>query len=131
MPNNITLDIRTGLGTVRQDGTFTDLVRIARRCPRQHSGWQSVTFEGMRYELHGGIRTNLFICLNNPIRKPRSIVDSIPPDHPVQPLGPDDNPQGKATCGVCGLSWDDDKATGMTPTPSGRCPFEYFHHTPD
>ena len=32
-----------------------------------------------------------------------------------------------ATCGTCGRSWDDGKSTGWTPTPSGRCPFEYFH----
>jgi hypothetical protein len=32
-----------------------------------------------------------------------------------------------ATCGTCGRSWDDGISTGMTPTPSGRCPFEYFH----
>ena len=29
-----------------------------------------------------------------------------------------------ATCGDCGRSWDDSIVTGMTPTPSGRCPFE-------
>ena len=32
-----------------------------------------------------------------------------------------------ATCGSCGLTWDDGVITSMTPTPSGRCPFEYFH----
>jgi hypothetical protein len=31
-----------------------------------------------------------------------------------------------STCGTCGRSWDDTKSTGLTPTPSGRCPFEYF-----
>ena len=31
------------------------------------------------------------------------------------------------TDGNCGLSWDDSIITGMTPTPSARCPFEYFH----
>lgn len=31
------------------------------------------------------------------------------------------------TDGACGLSWDDSIITGMTPTPSARCPFEYFH----
>ena len=48
----------------------------------------------------------------------------IPDDWPVQP-----NPNGNATCGSCGLTWDDDKPTGMTPAPSGRCPFEPFHTT--
>ncbi len=51
----------------------------------------------------------------------------VPRDHEVQPLKPGENPPGKTTCGTCHLSWDDDKVTGMTPTPSGRCPFEYFH----
>lgn len=32
-----------------------------------------------------------------------------------------------ATDGACGLSWDDSIVTGMTPAPSARCPFEYFH----
>jgi formylmethanofuran dehydrogenase subunit E len=30
------------------------------------------------------------------------------------------------TCQTCGRSWDDTKSTSMTPTPSGRCPFEYL-----
>jgi hypothetical protein len=49
----------------------------------------------------------------------------IPSDFPVKVTdgsGPHD-----ATCGTCGLSWDDSIATGMTPAPSARCPFEYFH----
>ena len=51
----------------------------------------------------------------------------IPKSHSVQPLKAGENPKGKKTCGHCGLSWDDDKVTGITPAPSGRCPFEYFH----
>ncbi len=35
------------------------------------------------------------------------------------------------TDGNCGLSWDDSIITGMTPTPSARCPFEYFHEYVD
>ena len=31
------------------------------------------------------------------------------------------------TDGNCGLSWDDSIITSWTPTPSARCPFEYFH----
>lgn len=31
------------------------------------------------------------------------------------------------TCGTCGRTWDDAVPTGLTPTPSGRCPFEYMH----
>lgn len=52
---------------------------------------------------------------------------SVPEDFPVRPLGPDENPPGKTTCGYCGLSWDDDITTTYTPAPSARCPFEYFH----
>jgi hypothetical protein len=32
-----------------------------------------------------------------------------------------------ATDGQCGRSWDDKHASGWTPAPSGRCPFEYSH----
>lgn len=32
-----------------------------------------------------------------------------------------------ATCGHCGRSWNDALSSGITPTPSGRCPFEYEH----
>ena len=34
----------------------------------------------------------------------------------------------KATvCGTCGRAWDDSISTSVTPTPAGRCPFEYEH----
>jgi hypothetical protein len=54
----------------------------------------------------------------------------IPSDYQVQPLKPGESAgkwTDKATCGTCGLSWDDGKVTGITPAPSGRCPFECFH----
>jgi hypothetical protein len=53
----------------------------------------------------------------------------IPADFPVRPLEPGQSATDKATCGVCGLSWDDAIVTSMTPAPSGRCPFEHFHAT--
>lgn len=31
------------------------------------------------------------------------------------------------TCGTCGFAWNDALITGLTPTPSGRCPNEYGH----
>jgi len=31
------------------------------------------------------------------------------------------------TCGACRRTWDDAVITGVTPVPSGRCPFEYWH----
>jgi hypothetical protein len=34
-----------------------------------------------------------------------------------------------ATCGHCGRSWNDALSSGITPTPSGRCPFEYEHES--
>lgn len=52
---------------------------------------------------------------------------TVPEDYAVQPLSPDQPAKDRVTCGVCGLSWDDGIATSMTPTPSGRCPFEAFH----
>lgn len=57
----------------------------------------------------------------------RKIENNIPIDFPVQPLSPDDDCDGRTSCGHCNLSWDDDKSTSYTPVPSGRCPFEYFH----
>lgn len=35
------------------------------------------------------------------------------------------------TCGHCGRTWDDAVITAWTPTPSGRCPFEYDHEYDD
>ena len=32
-----------------------------------------------------------------------------------------------ATCGTCGLSWNDALGTERTPAPSARCPYEYIH----
>lgn len=42
-------------------------------------------------------------------------------------------PSAFVRCLACGRAWDDDKPTGMTPTPSGRCPFEGFRtgHNPE
>jgi hypothetical protein len=52
----------------------------------------------------------------------------IPADFEVQPIDPDDPTAiDPATCGTCGLTWDDGVSTSWTPAPSGRCPFEYFH----
>jgi len=53
----------------------------------------------------------------------------IPADYPVQPLDEDQEAGDRATCGTCGLSWDDAVITGMTPAPSARCPFEAFHNS--
>jgi len=60
---------------------------------------------------------------------------SIPKDYPVRPIPSAElaayvRTMGKvdiATCGTCGRSWDDAIVTSMTPAPSARCPFEYFH----
>lgn len=52
----------------------------------------------------------------------------VPASWPVQPLTPDDDGYDTAAvCNGCGRSWDDSAVTSMTPTPSGRCPFEPFH----
>lgn len=40
-------------------------------------------------------------------------------------------PASFARCGQCGRAWDDDKPTAWTPTPAGRCPFEYWHRKKD
>ena len=57
--------------------------------------------------------------------------EPIPKDYEVQPLKPNQPAEDRCTCGHCGLSWDDAICTGITPTPSGRCPFEYFHVYPE
>lgn len=57
---------------------------------------------------------------------------TIPTDYEVQPIDPTDpTAKSPATCGACGLSWDDGIATSMTPAPSARCPFEPFHEDED
>lgn len=61
--------VRTGNGSVKNDGTFTDVVEAVTRVVRQHVGWQSVRYNGSRYQLFGGIRTSQFIDLANPILK--------------------------------------------------------------
>lgn len=57
-------------------------------------------------------------------------ADIIPADHEVRPLYTEQQrseARDLATCGTCGRSWDDAISTSITPVPSGRCPFEYFH----
>ena len=70
--------VRSGIGTVRlsdpvHDASpkqqFTDSIGIAERVPRKHSAWESVKYKGQRYQLHGGVRTFWFICLNHPLKK--------------------------------------------------------------
>jgi hypothetical protein len=51
----------------------------------------------------------------------------IPRDYPVRPLEDGEPAKGRVTCGTCNRSWDDSISTSMTPTPSGRCPFEAWH----
>lgn len=58
-------------------------------------------------------------------------AEEVPEDYPVRVLADDEAPKGRTTCGTCGRSWDDDVVTSMTPAPSGRCPFEYYHAEED
>lgn len=58
------------------------------------------------------------------------VASRIPPNWPVQPTYADAKIDGLATCGSCGLSWNDRTPTSLTPAPSGRCPFETFHDDP-
>jgi hypothetical protein len=51
----------------------------------------------------------------------------VPKDYPVRPLKRNQPAEDRATCGTCGLSWDDAIITSMTPAPAARCPFETFH----
>lgn len=54
----------------------------------------------------------------------------VPKDFPVRPIRRGSKAAsgaGVAECGTCHRLWDDTIATTWTPTPSARCPFEYFH----
>ena len=51
----------------------------------------------------------------------------IPDDFPVKPVSDKSLAEKPTTCGCCGLTWDDSIITSYTPSPSGRCPFEYYH----
>jgi hypothetical protein len=55
----------------------------------------------------------------------------VPADYPVRHLRRGTrayrDAQDLTTCGQCGRSWDDAVVTGITPAPSARCPFEYYH----
>ena len=62
-------DVRTGLGSGNDDGTFTDTIETIQRMPRQNSGYQTVRYKGKRYKLWGGIRTNWYINLQMPTGK--------------------------------------------------------------
>lgn len=58
----------------------------------------------------------------------------VPRNFEVQPVKPGTPAYDRATiatCGTCGLSWDDGIVTSMTPAPSARCPFECFHAEPE
>lgn len=61
--------VRTGEGTV-SGTTFTDIVEEVERAIIYMDGWQKVRYKNRYYALRGGIRTEAFICLNNPL-KPR------------------------------------------------------------
>ncbi len=47
---------------------FSDTIEYVRRIPRKMSGWECVCYKGKRYQLFGGIHTDYFIDLLNPIR---------------------------------------------------------------
>lgn len=57
----------------------------------------------------------------------RLALSDIPADFPVRPLRHDQPAASRYTCGTCGLAWDNAIITRWTPTPGGRCPFEYYH----
>lgn len=66
--------VRSGHGTISREYDhgdpmleFTDSIERVERVPREHSGWQSVTYKKKRYQLHGGCHVFWFICLTSPI----------------------------------------------------------------
>jgi len=47
---------------------------LIERIPRQHKGWQSVTYKGKRYQVFGGIRNYEFIDLSNPLKTRKEAI---------------------------------------------------------
>jgi hypothetical protein len=87
-------------------------------------GWQEENADGDREPHHKPLPPRTDVPEND-------LHETIPADYAVRPLPEGEEPKGKATCGHCKLSWDDSIATSMTPAPSARCPFEYFHKYPE
>ena len=88
--------------------------------------WQHGAFAG--FTRHVGY---LYKLADSSGHDPRA-MPTVPADWPVQPIDHADipmidSPRDIAQCGECGRYWDDGVSTSMTPAPSGRCPFEYFH----
>jgi hypothetical protein len=62
----VEFDVRTGIGTVQPDRSFSDALDTCTRLPSGELK-NIVRYKNKRYQLMGGIRTNYFICLNNPL----------------------------------------------------------------
>ena len=114
-------------------------------------GWRSVVIAGednagwtldgyVLPRLASGMMTGHEIDLSHDIMKrvpdstndPATGPDLILPDGTRYegriPLDGDGKPIiDMATCGHCGFTWNDARITGITPTPSARCPNEYGH----
>ena len=64
-------------------------------------------------------------------RKTANIDSETHPNGVVELFADDeaelDGMPGVAICGHCGRAWVDSIITSVTPTPGGRCPFEYEH----
>lgn len=67
MENKIAIEVRDGgLGTERP----RTVVGTIERVPRDRAGYQVVRYKGQNYILRGGIRTEHFISLDNPLKRP-------------------------------------------------------------
>lgn len=86
---------------------------------------QKVTLDALE-EIRSDLDSKIS-AIRQDLKSAGKLHEPIPEDHPVQPLTPGQPAEDRATCGYCGLSWDDAVVTSMTPTPSGRCPFEAYH----
>lgn len=102
------------------------------RCPgvhpihdnRRHYGRLGICSECMTWQP---------VTSTGKVRKHKASI--VPADYPIQPIDPfvphrgerDSRPAGWTKCGTCGLAWDDNITTAITPTPAGHCPFEHFH----
>lgn len=55
----------------------------------------------------------------------RLTPEDVPSDWPVQPIT--SHQELYTVCMECGLAWNDEVSTSLTPVPAGRCPFEALH----
>lgn len=149
VPGQIT-GIRSLLSTVIDDlaADNTDSVKSRLRMPRDvpdtewraiseslpHGAWIEPASDDTWIVSHPEGGEVDFTDLDKAVRYAKAhAMPLVPDDFPVQPIDEEDvgDAEDPMQCGTCNRWWDDGVVTALTPTPSARCPFEYFHPDPD